>query len=134
MKWSRIGDIVVVNREVDEPSKFLKIPGVPERCLCRWHPGTHEEANGACTCGERHRDPSTGRTAAFFRIDLSKVMWSRGNINERARIPQLVEDGETVVDMFAGIGYFSYQWLSMQNPLEGLLHRDKPGILQVPQG
>jgi tRNA wybutosine-synthesizing protein 2 len=34
-------------------------------------------------------------------------MWSKGNNNERLRIAKLVEDNETVIDMFAGIGYFS---------------------------
>ena len=34
-------------------------------------------------------------------------MWSKGNNNERLRIAKLVEDDETVLDMFAGIGYFS---------------------------
>jgi tRNA wybutosine-synthesizing protein 2 len=42
-----------------------------------------------------------------FRVDLSKVMFSKGNLYERGRIPKLVKSGETVVDMFAGIGYFS---------------------------
>ena len=43
----------------------------------------------------------------LFKLDLSKVMWSKGNNNERLRIARLVEDGERVIDMFAGIGYFS---------------------------
>lgn len=43
----------------------------------------------------------------LFNLDLSKVMWAKGNNNERLRIAKLVEDGEVVVDMFAGIGYFS---------------------------
>ena len=43
----------------------------------------------------------------LFKLDLSKVMWSKGNNNERLRIAKLVRDGETVIDMFAGIGYFS---------------------------
>jgi len=34
-------------------------------------------------------------------------MWSKGNTTERKRIAGLVEKGETVVDLFAGIGYFS---------------------------
>ncbi len=34
-------------------------------------------------------------------------MWSKGNNNERLRIAKLVDDGETIIDMFAGIGYFS---------------------------
>ena len=43
----------------------------------------------------------------LFKLDLAKVMWSKGNNNERLRIAKLVGDGETVIDMFAGIGYFS---------------------------
>ena len=43
----------------------------------------------------------------LFKLDLAKVMWSKGNNNERLRIARLVEDDETVLDMFAGIGYFS---------------------------
>ncbi len=42
-----------------------------------------------------------------FLIDISKVMWSKGNKEERQRIVKLAKAGETVVDMFAGIGYFS---------------------------
>lgn len=43
----------------------------------------------------------------LFKLDLAKVMWSKGNNNERLRIAKLVKDNETVIDMFAGIGYFS---------------------------
>ncbi len=43
----------------------------------------------------------------LFKLDLSKVMWSKGNTNERLRIAKLVKDDEIVLDMFAGIGYFS---------------------------
>lgn len=42
-----------------------------------------------------------------FALDAARVMWSAGNVNERQRIPRLVEPGEVVVDLFAGIGYFS---------------------------
>ncbi len=46
---------------------------------------------------------------SFFKLDLKKVMWSKkGNNNERIRI-KLVEDNETVIDMFAGIGYFQFR-------------------------
>ena len=42
-----------------------------------------------------------------FRLDASKVMFSKGNTYERMRIAGLVREGERVLDMFAGIGYFS---------------------------
>lgn len=42
----------------------------------------------------------------MFRLDASKIMFSAGNLDERRRMGTL-GSGEDVVDMFAGIGYFS---------------------------
>mgnify|MGYP000853086091 FL=1 len=42
----------------------------------------------------------------FFKQDVTKVMYSKGNLEERKRMSRLGE-GEIIVDMFAGIGYFS---------------------------
>jgi tRNA wybutosine-synthesizing protein 2 len=41
-----------------------------------------------------------------YSIDLSSLMFSSGNINERIRMSR-VDDIGPVIDMFAGIGYFS---------------------------
>lgn len=42
-----------------------------------------------------------------YRFDITKIMFSKGNVNERKYLATLVNSGEIVVDMFAGIGYFS---------------------------
>jgi tRNA wybutosine-synthesizing protein 2 len=55
-----------------------------------------------------------------FLLDPRRIMFSSGNVDERMRIPDIInngppppcpkregEDGEVVVDMFAGIGYFT---------------------------
>jgi len=42
----------------------------------------------------------------FFKQDVTKVMYSKGNLEERKRMSRMGK-GEIVVDMFAGIGYFS---------------------------
>lgn len=42
----------------------------------------------------------------LYKVDLSKVMFSAGNISERIRMSSLSRK-EEVVDMFAGIGYFT---------------------------
>ncbi|NIO44028.1 MAG: class I SAM-dependent methyltransferase family protein, partial [Candidatus Aenigmarchaeota archaeon] len=42
-----------------------------------------------------------------FLLDVSDIMWSQGNKNERIRLIKTVKSKETIVDMFAGIGYFS---------------------------
>ncbi len=42
-----------------------------------------------------------------YKLDVSKLMFSKGNVYERKRLLPLVKKSEIVVDMFAGIGYFS---------------------------
>jgi tRNA wybutosine-synthesizing protein 2 len=42
-----------------------------------------------------------------YRFNVTKLMFAKGNINERLRIAREVKKGEIVVDMFSGIGYFS---------------------------
>jgi tRNA wybutosine-synthesizing protein 2 len=42
-----------------------------------------------------------------FKLDVAKVMFSAGNIFERARAAKLARPGEVIVDMFAGVGQFS---------------------------
>lgn len=43
----------------------------------------------------------------LFKLDVMRVMFSSGNIHERMRMARICKPDETVVDMFAGIGYFS---------------------------
>ncbi len=42
-----------------------------------------------------------------FKFDPTKIMFSSGNVGERIRMSKINMEGEVVVDMFAGIGYFS---------------------------
>ncbi len=53
----------------------------------------------------------------MFRLDVTKVMFSPGNLNERIRISRFGR-GEVVVDMFAGIGYFSIPMAVHSSPEE----------------
>ena len=43
----------------------------------------------------------------LYDFDVTKVMFASGNTDERMRMRTLDCTGETVVDMFAGIGYFT---------------------------
>ncbi|MCL2032352.1 MAG: class I SAM-dependent methyltransferase family protein [Methanomassiliicoccaceae archaeon] len=43
----------------------------------------------------------------FYEFDVSRIMFASGNIDERLRMKEINCEGETVVDMFAGIGYFT---------------------------
>lgn len=47
----------------------------------------------------------------IYQLDLAKCMFSIGNISEKIRVANFPCRGETVVDMFAGIGYFTLPYL-----------------------
>lgn len=42
-----------------------------------------------------------------YRLDVARIMFSAGNREERRRVGRMVRPGETVADLFAGIGYFT---------------------------
>jgi len=43
----------------------------------------------------------------IYRLDFTKIMFSQGNLTERKLLATFVKEKEIIVDMFAGIGYFS---------------------------
>lgn len=51
-----------------------------------------------------------------YRFDAAKIMFSSGNMEERIRMAGMACDGEVVVDMFAGIGYFTLPLAVYQKP------------------
>ncbi len=42
-----------------------------------------------------------------YKLDVARVMFSSGNLAERLSIADRIRPGDVVVDLFAGIGYFS---------------------------
>jgi tRNA wybutosine-synthesizing protein 2 len=42
-----------------------------------------------------------------WRFDAARLMFAAGNRSERVRIGRVVQTGERVIDLFAGIGYFA---------------------------
>lgn len=42
-----------------------------------------------------------------YKLDPQKIMFSSGNIDERIRMSTISNNTETIVDLFAGIGYFT---------------------------
>ena len=52
----------------------------------------------------------------IYKFDAAQIMFSSGNQEERLRMATLKCDGETVLDMFAGIGYFALPLAVYQRP------------------
>lgn len=46
-----------------------------------------------------------------YKFNVTRNMFSAGNIHEKIRVSRLKCSGETIVDMFCGIGYFTLQFL-----------------------
>lgn len=106
MKGKVIGDILVVKKDMENPETLLDLPGVNRVVKLGKIKGFKREPEVKVLIGEGtetiHRE-----NHCIFKLDVSKIMWSKGNTTERKRIAELVEADETVVDLFAGIGYFS---------------------------
>jgi tRNA wybutosine-synthesizing protein 2 len=108
MKYKKIGDILIVdNNYLGEDFEALSRKHNVKSIIKIDHiQGTKREPVYRILYGEE-TETVNKENGCLFKLDLSKVMWSKGNNNERLRIAKLVEDNETVIDMFAGIGYFS---------------------------
>jgi len=115
MKGKVIGDILVVKGDVDDVDNLLKTPGVNRIVKLGRIKGLKREPEVKIIVGEGtetvHRE-----NKCQFKLDVSRIMWSKGNTTERKRMSQIPEEGEVIVDMFAGIGYFSIPIAVHSNP------------------
>ncbi len=111
MNWKKIGDILILDNKFtvqsDTQLKELSDKHNVKTIMKVDHIyGTKREPVIKLLYGN-DTETINKENGCLFKLDLKKVMWSKGNNNERIRIAKLVEDNETVIDMFAGIGYFS---------------------------
>jgi tRNA G37 N-methylase Trm5 len=58
-------------------------------------------------CGDPTTEIEHHENNIRYRFDFTQIMFSKGNVTERKYLPELVRKDEIIVDMFAGIGYFS---------------------------
>lgn len=112
--WERLGEVVVVRLpEALRPhgravgQAFAEALGA--RCVVDDRAGVAgelREMRNEILFGD---DPvaTTVENGIKYRLDASRIMFSSGNLAERIRASQVDAAGETVIDMFAGIGYFT---------------------------
>jgi len=114
--FQRIGDIAVLNLKPEvmdygETIGKLILKNFPYiRSVCVKTDrisGEFREPSIRVVAGDKNTVTLHRENHCIFKIDVSKLMFSKGNLYERGRIPKLVKAGEIIVDMFAGIGYFS---------------------------
>ena len=113
--FDRVGHIVVLNlpRVLTSKSEkiaraMLNIKGV-RTVAVRTKPitGRERKPNLKVIAGAQMTETLHKEHGCVFKLDVAEVMFSAGNIFERARTAKLVRPGEVIVDMFAGVGQFS---------------------------
>ncbi len=77
--------------------------------------GEFRQPHISLLAGQLPREVTIRESGCVFRLNPSTIMYSQGNHYEKKRISRLVKQNETVVDMFAGIGYFSIP-IAKSNP------------------
>lgn len=111
--WQVLGDIVIVSipEELQSYREDIarKLLEINPRCRCVLQDfgikGTFREPEREIIIGE-DTETIQKEHGCSFKLDATKIMYSKGNLAERKRMSKLGKD-EVVVDMFAGIGYFS---------------------------
>ncbi len=112
--WQILGDIIIVSihkklekykTEIGEALLSLH-PECRSVLLDRGVKGTFRLPQREVIAGDSNTETIHRENACVFKLNAAKIMYSKGNLAERKRMSELGK-GETVVDMFAGIGYFS---------------------------
>ena len=106
MKYKKIGDILIIDDVSCNLDELARKHNVKTIMKIDHIQGTKREPVYRILYGSESETVHK-ENKCLFKLDLAKVMWSKGNTNERLRIAKRVGSGETVLDMFAGIGYFS---------------------------
>jgi len=114
-KWEKIGDVLILRLDDGLVSVEKDIAQVYAQVLhCKsvlkdtgGISGTLREPQFTFLYGDEETVTIHKENGVKFKIDPAKVMFSSGNMDERKRMADTAKTGEIVVDLFAGIGYFS---------------------------
>ncbi|MCD6215601.1 MAG: class I SAM-dependent methyltransferase family protein [Candidatus Aenigmarchaeota archaeon] len=113
--YQRIGDIILIKlfgeaaRQKKKISKAIleMFPYIKTVCSIKGISGEYREPVVELIAGDKSTITIHKEHGCLFKLDVRKIMFSKGNLSERRRLVGQVRPGETIVDMFAGIGYFS---------------------------
>ncbi len=122
--FQRIGDIIIINLDKsfndfknEIGNTILEIFKV--RSVCSKYgeiKGEYREPQIEVIAGSDNTLVNHVEHGIKYRFDVRKVMFAKGNLSERVRYPKMVKEGEIIVDMFAGLGYFSLPMAKLSKP------------------
>lgn len=83
------------------------LPYLRTVCLQKKIAGKERKPELEFIAGEKSFKTLHRENGCLFEMDVSKTMFSKGNKAEKMRIAGQAKPNETIVDMFAGIGYWA---------------------------
>jgi len=114
-KWEKIGDVLtIVLPKILERYKENIAESYASTLDCKTVlndvggiSGEYREPNVEILFGPNDTETTHKENGVKYKLDPQKIMFSSGNMEERIRMGKTVVKNEVVVDLFAGIGYFS---------------------------
>jgi tRNA wybutosine-synthesizing protein 2 len=110
------GKVILKLKPSLEPFKILiaeKVAEILPRSKAIWLrkgqiKGKYREPSGLeHLWGDSDTEVRVKENNVYYYFDFTQIMFAKGNVHERGLLPKKVKEGELIVDMFAGIGYFS---------------------------
>jgi len=114
-KWEKVGDVGIVKLHPDL-KKYSKLVGERYAEILRCKTilndiggikGEYREPKTKIIYGSNDTETVHKENGIRFKLDPQKIMFSSGNMDERVRMATISNENEMVVDLFAGIGYFT---------------------------
>ena len=114
-KWEKLGDILVIKLPASLESFSEKIGEIYANVLAcdavlvdtGGIIGKFREPEIKHIFGRKNTETMHYENGISFHLDPQKIMYSSGNMKERKRMSTISNPSETIVDLFAGIGYFT---------------------------
>lgn len=118
-KWEKHGDLILLPQNCFARTEWKDIDQQSLWTVVAKHFNVERVAKKGRICDDGHRTPQVTLLRGEdpwvchvdnkikYSYDVTKCMFSIGNITEKIRMAKLDCEDEVIVDMFAGIGYFT---------------------------
>lgn len=123
--FDRIGHVLILSlhpklggRSAEIGRELLRLKGVRTVALKGQVVGRYRQPQLKVIAGDPVTETLHREHGCAFKLDVARAMFSPGNLYERGRVARLVKPGETVVDLFAGVGQFSIPIARLARPKE----------------
>jgi tRNA wybutosine-synthesizing protein 2 len=125
-KWEKVGTVVTIKLP-DELRRYQEIIGktYAEVLSCTTVlnevggiSGVYREPVVEVVFGSSMTETIHTENGIRFKLDPQKIMFSSGNLSERQRMAKISNGHEIIVDLFAGIGYFTLPIAVYSKPMK----------------